>query len=580
MLPSTCVYSAFIKTQMLRSHLEKREAPFQPTPESQPGSTLGKLLVTPTAASRLLEGWMKHLSTQYPVIHTLRLKELHTRRHDTLDIFEESILHLVYANSGRVLEAIGETGNFYPVQHYEGALKNIDVILELRDARSVAYLLLLALYCFRGPRNPGAWTIAGLAVRMCTELGFHRKSVTRNISMERELQVRIFWSCYYLDRGISVALGRPPAISDDDIDVEFPTDINEEIHDTEALRKSAINTSDRPVSPPTTLTPFIHFMRLRRIESKIEHITYRVDRRSETTPAVIQGFLNELTAWKDAIPLEYHNQSNGTSDHAVGIDNFVSPAQPLSIENLTQRWPLSFAMIPYFKVIRLLIYPQISVTNLNLFYLKTCADACKGICEAYKRLHRMHRTDCSPFAVQALFLTGLTLLHCTWLAPRNHLGVASAISDCNLMLYIMAERCPPAQKYRDIFERINQNITEVMARGDDQATRTEGILDAEMTEKCRALDQDLPDIVRTPYSQIISHFAREAGKEAVHAKVRRLKGYHDLTPQFPVSPGPFMDYGLPGHTHGNLVDSTFLYNWEDLTASNSNWDVPDTWTIP
>lgn len=85
-------------------------------------------------------------------------------------------------------------------------------------------------------------------------------------------------------------------------------------------------------------------MRLRRIESKIEHITYRVDRRSETTPAVIQGFLNELTAWKDAIPLEYHNQSNGTSDHAVGIDNFVSPAQPLSIENLTQRWPLSFAV--------------------------------------------------------------------------------------------------------------------------------------------------------------------------------------------------------------------------------------------
>lgn len=237
-------------------------------------------------------------------------------------------------------------------------------------------------------------------------------------------------------------------------------------------------------------------------------------------------------------------------------------------------------MIPYFKVIRLLIYPQISVTNLNLFYLKTCADACKGICEAYKRLHRMHRTDCSPFAVQALFLTGLTLLHCTWLAPRNHLGVASAISDCNLMLYIMAERCPPAQKYRDIFERINQNITEVMARGDDQATRTEGILDAEMTEKCRALDQDLPDIVRTPYSQIISHFAKDAGKEAAHAKVRRLKGHHDLTPQFPVSPGPFMDYGLLGHTHGSLVDSTFLYNWEDLTASNSNWDVPDTWTIP
>jgi hypothetical protein len=107
--------------------------------------------------------------------------------------------------------------------------------LDLRDARAAVYLLLLALYCLRGPRDPGAWTIAGLAVRLCIELGLHRKSVTGEISMERELEVRIFWSCYYLDRGISVALGkfastreepaltspgRPPAISDDDIDVE------------------------------------------------------------------------------------------------------------------------------------------------------------------------------------------------------------------------------------------------------------------------------------------------------------------------------------------------------------------------
>lgn len=102
---------------------------------------------------------------------------------------------------------IGETGDFYPNQHYEAALENIDPVLELEDDRSVAYLLLLALYCFRGPKNPGAWAIVGLAVRLCIELGFHRKPATGEVSIARELQLRIFWSCYYLDRGISVALG-------------------------------------------------------------------------------------------------------------------------------------------------------------------------------------------------------------------------------------------------------------------------------------------------------------------------------------------------------------------------------------
>jgi hypothetical protein len=69
-------------------------------------------------------------------------------------------------------------------------------------------------------------------------------------------------------------------------------------------------------------------MRLRRIESKIEHITYRVDRHSETTPVLIQEFLDELTAWKKLILSEYENQnvSRMGLDHAIGIDNFVNSA--------------------------------------------------------------------------------------------------------------------------------------------------------------------------------------------------------------------------------------------------------------
>lgn len=109
----------------------------------------------------------------------------------------------------------------------------MDAVLALGDTRAVAYLVLMALYCLRGTRDPGAWTLAGLAVRMCIELGLHRKS--NEVSLERELQIRIFWSAYYLDREVSVALGkskiadsqlqltflaRPPAISDNNVATE------------------------------------------------------------------------------------------------------------------------------------------------------------------------------------------------------------------------------------------------------------------------------------------------------------------------------------------------------------------------
>jgi hypothetical protein len=101
----------------------------------------------------------------------------------------------------------GETGSFFADQHYEAALQNMDAVLELNDTRSIIYLLLMALYCLRGPKDPAAWTLAGLAVRNCIELGLHRKSPAGKITMERELDVRLFWSCYYLDREMSVALG-------------------------------------------------------------------------------------------------------------------------------------------------------------------------------------------------------------------------------------------------------------------------------------------------------------------------------------------------------------------------------------
>ncbi|KAF4632486.1 hypothetical protein G7Y89_g5635 [Cudoniella acicularis] len=177
-----------------------------------------------TVAIGLLEGWMKHFSTRYPVIHSLRLRELHTRRDEALDFYDESILHLIYANSGRFLETTGETGDFFSDQHYEAALQHMNAILQLHDTRSIIYLLLMALYCLRSPKDPGAWILVGLAMRLCIELA------------------------------------RPPAISDSDMDVELPLDVDEDVEDLEILQRAAQHTADYPASPHSSLTNFIHFM--------------------------------------------------------------------------------------------------------------------------------------------------------------------------------------------------------------------------------------------------------------------------------------------------------------------------------
>jgi hypothetical protein len=216
---------------------------------------------------------------------------------------------------------------------------------------------------------------------------------------------------------------------------------------------------------------------------------------------------------------------------------------------------------------------------MNLEYLKVCADASAGICQAYKRLHRIYGADYTPFAVQSLFLSGLTLLHCTWLAPQSCLAVIGAISDCNLMLYAIAERYPPTHKYRDVFDRIKTNVIDAIAKGGHEATRTAGILDNEVTEQCRALDESLISTVRTDYLQIINDLAKDrrriAAEKTVDLSTWQLKSLdfvrdNDQVLHFDLSilSSPMMDDSL-GYAHGGFIDSASMDNIQQLT----DWDL-------
>lgn len=108
-------------------------------------------------ADRLLIGYSKHQSTRFPVVHFPWVRNLHLRRNNLDDVFEQSTLHLIYAIAGRFLETTGEVGVFFPEKQHAAALTYLDEILSYHDLRSVQTLMLLGIYCLRAPKGPGAW---------------------------------------------------------------------------------------------------------------------------------------------------------------------------------------------------------------------------------------------------------------------------------------------------------------------------------------------------------------------------------------------------------------------------------------
>ncbi|KAI1465821.1 fungal-specific transcription factor domain-containing protein [Daldinia caldariorum] len=387
------------------------------------GDVIGVPFLTDQVAARLLHGYFRHIATRYPVLHSTQVVSLHNNRDNLTDEYEQTILHLIYAVSGRWLESAGEMGHFFSDHHYELAFDELESMLRLRDSRTVNYLLLMALYCTRAPRDPGAWTYVGAAIRLCIEMGLHRRQRRQQPSVEGEMDKRRFWTAYFLDRDISIAVGRPPSISDRDIDVELPLDINEDTLDDEVVQQAAT---------------------LKQIESEIQHDVYRVDRPNDVSDATISAFLDRLNAWKEVVPYDTAHYVHRQEDAYEGVELYT---------------------IHYYRCVRFLLYPQLAKIPVNMHYLQMCADSCIGIITDYRRLHHTFPIGFSALSIQSVFLAGLTLIYCAWLAPPTFISVDGPLTDCQILLYIVTERYPSARKYRDVFERIKSAIMDIIAQG-------------------------------------------------------------------------------------------------------------------
>ena len=159
--------------------------------------------------------------------------------------------------------------------------------------------------------------------RIAIDLGLHRQTTAMDkLGYDVEMRKRLFWSCYTMDRQVSIPLGRPFAISDQDIDVQLPLDVDEPCQDIEALEKASKVDPEVVRTSSTSLTAFLHILRLRRIESSIQQAIYRVDRSVNATDADIKFYLDQLECWKNLIPLDARKKIDRESIPFDGYDYY------------------------------------------------------------------------------------------------------------------------------------------------------------------------------------------------------------------------------------------------------------------
>ncbi|RYO98329.1 hypothetical protein DL766_000539 [Monosporascus sp. MC13-8B] len=189
--------------------------------------------------------------------------------------------------------------------------------------------------------------MVGLAMKHCIPVGLHRKAASRGADLSSELDQHLFWTVYRLDRHTAISTGRPNSLADCDIDVPLPLDIDESavaVEDFRGATRKALQLFNTPQY--TTLSYFIHTIKLYRLRSSIQRKVYRVDKDEPLPQKMIDQLLADLDKWQRTQP-----------------PNCDTKCQGLNI-------------IDYNLTVRLILFPQFEVMPFNEHYISILAQGC------------------------------------------------------------------------------------------------------------------------------------------------------------------------------------------------------------
>ncbi|KAJ6014958.1 C6 transcription factor [Penicillium herquei] len=399
---------------------------------------------------KIVETYFTRLHARYPFLDRSRTWRLHedrwrlakTKRDDLTQDDRYTIfkLNMIYA-IGTTMLKISEDKKFsnaQPERFYANALQYAPTMCDARSIENIEAMVLLVVYHLRTASSHGMWYMIGLAMRTAIDLGLHRKA--NEISMDpfsAQMRRRLFWTVYYLERVVSMSLGRPFSISDRHIDLDLPWDVDDDVEDP------AILTAPQDLTKTSNLTFAIYLFRLRRIDSRIQHKIYRADRPLSSLRPKMDPLYLELEQWKESAFLRFR-----------GSD-------------------LDYPMLHYNRAVRLLIQPFLPLLPITDPYYHICLRAAGDICQSHKRLHQTLEYGHSFLAVQTVFMAGITLLYAVWTHTEQvwSVSMSNDIRACSTVLFVMGERAAWVKKYRDAFELLVNAAMEKL-QGNETARNT------------------------------------------------------------------------------------------------------------
>lgn len=392
-------------------------------------------LPPPAAVDRLVQVYVDFVQVMLPILHMptfqLQLERVRDKSPDVTEsdiFFVLMVLALSTMALSRSLDPTAEL-RMSSEAFYIEASKHMEDIFEDNTYAGLQAILLCCYYSLLNPARGSVWHLVGLASRVCVDYGFHHETAQQlSLSpLEIDMRRRLFAAVYNLDRLLCHALGRPPSIPDDFIDV--PPFSN--------LPDSAI--TDRgllPSEPDPYKLVALNFIPLRELQSDISSRLYKV-RSTESPPE--EWFLSmfeKLKTW---------------------LANSPEPRGSASTEGYA---------ISFHNTVLLLFRPSPACPRPSRDALATCLSSSSYIIRIFRSMQRKNKINWWWLSCHYVFMAGITYLYGLW--NMNLLGDSSVtpslmeahldIQACSRSLEALAVNVPSAHACQSTFEMLSSAI--------------------------------------------------------------------------------------------------------------------------
>jgi hypothetical protein len=318
-----------------------------------PGVVASIRLPEDAAARRFVLAYFRHVHKAYPFMDKERvMSQLETfgdftiRRGDPSSI----TLYLIMAIGCTTLQRAGQIPMDTVSKFQVGYPDILHDSITRRGVEWVQVLVLLALYSLFDPAGPSTWSIIGIISRQALQFGLTQQQASDGSlpAQSVELRRRLFWSIYVLDRMVSISVGMPPSLTDENMSVPLPS-----------LSINEFTSADR-MAIANHLQTSRHVIQLRQIEDRIlqqVHLRKRSDTIKLTIMdrrAVVNEIRSEIEDW----------YSNGC---------LLSPFEP---DNLPIHTSMAWLSARYYHLLMSLYYPSQFNQSSSTATIATVGEVC------------------------------------------------------------------------------------------------------------------------------------------------------------------------------------------------------------